>query len=120
MILIRRYLLELLEDAGDGGTERNGVVAEADDVAGGAGDAEEGGGALLLEGGGDLLGDHLELHLEVHQVLVQRLLRVPALARRVDPLLRVEVLARERTQVQHHRGSARRTSFTHCVRLSKW
>lgn len=34
--------------------KRNGVVAEADDIAGGAGDAEEGGSALLLEGGGDL------------------------------------------------------------------
>lgn len=64
-------LLELLEDGGDSGTERNGVVAEANDVTSGAWDAEECGGALLLERGGDFLGDHLELHLQVDEVFVQ-------------------------------------------------
>lgn len=96
------YLLELLEDPGDGVAERDGVVAEADDVAGGAGHAEEGGGALLLERRRDLLGRHLELHLQIHQVLLQRVLRVPGLARRVDPPLGIELLVREGTEIQHH------------------
>lgn len=64
------HLLELLEDPRDGGAEGDGVVAEADNVAGGTRHAEEGCGALLLERGGDLLRHHLELHLQIHEVLV--------------------------------------------------
>lgn len=91
------YLLELLEDSRDGGAERDGIVAEADDVTIGTWNAEDSGGALLLERGGDLFGNHLELHLQIDQVLVQRVFRVPALSRRVYPFLWVEVLARERS-----------------------
>lgn len=65
-----RDLFELEEDGGDGMLEGNGVVVEADGVAGGARDAEEGGGALVLEGGSDLLRHHLELHFQIHQVLL--------------------------------------------------
>lgn len=85
-------LVEFLEDRGDGGAEGEGVITEANDVASGSGDTEKGGGALFFEGGGDLLGNHLELHLQIHQVLVQRILRVAGLAHCVYPFLRVEFL----------------------------
>lgn len=49
MKIRRDNLLELLEDAGDRGTERDGVIAEADDVASGTWNAEEGGCTLILE-----------------------------------------------------------------------
>lgn len=79
-------------DGKDGGAEYEGIVSEAEDVARGSGDTEEGGGALVLKGDGDLLGEHLELHLEIEHVLVQRVLRVAALAGGVDPFLRIGFL----------------------------
>ena len=91
------HLLELLEDSGGDGAERSGVVAQSDDVAVGTRNAEESGGTLLLERGGDLLRDHLELHLQIDQVVVERVLWVATLSRRVYPFLRVEALAGEWT-----------------------
>lgn len=63
-------LFELEEDGCDRLAEGECVVTEANNIAGGTGDAEEGGGALLLERGGDLLGNHLKLHLQIHQVVL--------------------------------------------------
>lgn len=65
------YLLELLEDSGDRTAEGNGIIAETNNVSGGARDAEESGSALLLERRGDFFGNHLELHFEIHQVIVE-------------------------------------------------
>lgn len=61
---------EFLQDGSDGGAEGESIITEAYDVTRSSGDAEEGGGALFFERGGDLLGRHLELHLQIHQVFV--------------------------------------------------
>ena len=91
------HFLELLEDSSSDGAERSGVIAQSDDVAVGMRNAEESGGALLLERGGNLLRDHLELHLQINQVVVERVLWVATLSCRVYPFLCVEALAGEWT-----------------------
>ena len=67
------HLLELLEDSGNDRAERSGVIVQSGDVAVGTRNAEESRDALLLERGGDLLRDHLELHLQINQVVVDDL-----------------------------------------------
>ena len=57
------HLLELLEDSGGDRAERSGVISQSGNIAVGKRNVEESGGALLLKRGGDLLRDHLELHL---------------------------------------------------------
>ena len=67
------HLLELLEDSGNDGAERSGVIVQLGDITVGTRNAEESRDALLLERGGDLLRDHLELHLQINQVVVDDL-----------------------------------------------
>ena len=115
-----KNLLEFLEDSGDWTTERHRVITESQHVASGARHTEEGASALLFERRSDLLGGDLELHFQIHELSLERVLWVARLARRVNPPLRIELLLWERTQIQHHfrsRGST--TTFFNSIILQR-
>ncbi|KAL6978190.1 hypothetical protein U1Q18_042563, partial [Sarracenia purpurea var. burkii] len=65
-----------------------------------SGDSETSGGCAIAKEGDRRR--RLLVYLQIHQVLLQRVLRVARLASHVDPFLGVELLFRERTQIHHH------------------
>ncbi|KAG0491929.1 hypothetical protein HPP92_005327 [Vanilla planifolia] len=71
-------------------------------LAAGVWNTKEGVGALVLECIGDLLRRRPEALLQIREKVINRILRMPRLQRRIDPFLRVEGLLRELPQIHHY------------------